>query len=155
MNKNASKKDPQKSVYVLLQSGTQSGVRVRVEHWTSKGDSANGINAKTDLLCVSKHRTSLDKEQIHLVTSVSGGRDALNSSERIDAMKGALLSRGRLVTREDVKVYCKNFLRDKLEKVEIIDGVGTVPGLSQGMTRILEVVLHPSKGSAKSRLGRS
>jgi hypothetical protein len=150
IDKSASTKDPQKSIYVLLQSGTQSGVRVRVEHWTSKGEEANGINAKTSLVCVSKHRTSLEKDELYLATPISGGRDALNSTERLDAMKSTLLSRGRLVTREDVKVYCKTFLRDKLASVEIQDGVGSVPGTSYGMTRILEVVLHPSKSGSKA-----
>lgn len=149
IDKSASMKDPQKSIYVLLQSGTTTGVRVRVLYWSSVGEEANGVNAKTNLKCISKHRTSLDKNDLYLMTSSSEGRNALNSVERLDAMKSTLLSRGRLVTREDVKVYCKTFLRNKLANVEVKDGVGTDPRAEFGMTRMLEVVLTPSKIGAK------
>ncbi|MGB1032013.1 MAG: type VI secretion system baseplate subunit TssF, partial [Flavobacteriales bacterium] len=40
---------PTKNIYVLLHSGDTSGVRARVEYWTSIGEAANGINSKTSL----------------------------------------------------------------------------------------------------------
>ena len=140
---------PVSDIYVLLHAGIASSIRVRVEYWTSLGDLANGLATKSKLICDSKHKSSLEKNYLTLVTSTVDGKAPLNSTQQLSAMKSALLSRGRIVTREDVKVFCKTFLNEKLEEVKIKDGVGTDPRFDFGMTRILEVRLKPAPQSIK------
>lgn len=140
---------PTRDIYVLLHSGVTSGLRVRVEYWTSQGEESNGIAAKTRLVCNSKEKSSLDKDSISLITATLGGRDPLNATQQLNEMKSTLLSRGRIVTREDVKIFCKSFLQDKLQEVVVQDGVGTDPRFNFGMTRLLDVILTPSKKSKK------
>jgi hypothetical protein len=57
------------------------------------------------------------------------------------------LSRGRIVTREDVKTFCKVHLKDRLADVTVSDGVGTDPRFDFGMTRRLDVTLMPNPKS--------
>jgi len=133
----------------MLHAGIATGIRVRVEYWTSKGAAANNIPAKSQLKCVSKSKTSLEPESIELISATVDGKHPLNSTQQLEAMKSVLLSRERIVTREDVKVFCKTFLTDKLVNVEVKDGVGTDPRFDFGMTRLLEVNLTASKKSLK------
>jgi len=149
ISKTAQEETPTKDVYVLLHAGIKSGIRVRVEYWTSKGAEANQIPAKSILKCISKLKASFEPDSIELITGAIDGKKPLNSTQQLEAMKSVLLSRGRIVTREDVKVFCKTFLGSKLLKVEIKDGVGTDPRFDFGMTRLLEVNLMASKKAAK------
>jgi len=142
---------PTRDVYVLLHNRSMRGTgdQVMVEYWTSQGASGNEVAAKTALICTSVEKSSLEKESIELVTESTGGRDPLNATQQLSAMKSALLSRGRIVTREDVKVFCKEFLQDKLERIVVKDGVGTDPRYDFGMTRLLDIILIPAKKSKR------
>ncbi|MEK7256679.1 MAG: hypothetical protein AAB316_18135, partial [Bacteroidota bacterium] len=140
---------PVSDIYVLLHTGITSGMRVRVEYWTSIGAEANGIAAKTPLRCTSKVASDLENETIELISATEAGADPLNRTEQLDAMKSALMSRGRIVTREDVIIFCKDHLRNRLSKVTVRDGVGTDPRYDFGMSRRLEVLLTPSKEAAR------
>jgi hypothetical protein len=146
----AAAKKPTRDIYVLLHSGATAGMRVRVEYWTSQGAAANSLAAKSALRCTSKAAASLDQESIELVTPTVDGRDPLNATEQIDAMKSALLSRGRLVTREDVRNFCREFLSDRAADLHVQDGVGLDPRLDFGMTRLLDVRVHPAPAAAKA-----
>jgi|GEM_PF-2047676 len=149
ISRTAKEQKPVQDIYVLLHSGIKTNVRVRVEYWTSQGESGNEVAAKTALICTSVEKSSLDKESIELVTESIGGRDPLNATQQLSAMKSALLSRGRIVTREDVKIFCKEFLQDKLEQVIVQDGVGTDPRFDFGMTRLLDIILIPTPKSKR------
>lgn len=149
ISKTAKDEKPTRDIYVLLHAGISAGIRVRVEYWTSQGTAANNIAAKTSLKCISKQKSSLESDTIQLISASTDGHDPLNSTEQLNAMKNALLSRGRIVTREDVKVFCQSFLNDKLEEVKVVDGVGTDPRFDFGMTRLLEVQLKPSRKARK------
>jgi hypothetical protein len=137
------------NIYILLHSGLFSGVRIRVEYWTSRGKEANGILPKTALKCTSKEAASLEKEQSFLLTTTTGGRDPLNRTEQLNALKSSILSRGRIVTREDVKTFCLDFLREKVAEVNVKDGVGHDPRFNFGMTRMLDVLITPASASRK------
>ncbi len=140
---------PTTDIYVLLHTGITSGMRVRVEYWTSIGSEANGIPAKTALKCTAKVSADLETDSIELISVTEEGADPLESTEQLDAMKSALLSRGRIVTREDVKTFCKVHLRDRLADITVTDGVGTDPRFDFGMTRRLHVQLLPATSAIK------
>ncbi|HKK40404.1 MAG TPA: hypothetical protein VJ949_13370 [Cryomorphaceae bacterium] len=145
ISKEAADEKPTKDIYVLLHSGVQSSLRVRVEYWTSIGSKANNVPAKSKLRCLSKEKSYFDKGSLELISTSSDGREPLNSIEQLDALKSTLLSRGRIVTREDVKGFCRSMLNDKLQSVEVKDSVGVDPRFDFGMTRNLKVLLTPSK----------
>lgn len=149
ISETANQKDPAKDIYVLLHTGAKAGIRARVEYWTSQGAAANDIPAKSALRCTSKLASQLDKASITLITPVSDGRDPLNLTQQMDAMKSALLSRGRIVTREDVKAFCQQFLGEKLAALTVKDGVERDPRPNFGMTRLLTVQIQPSPRAAQ------
>ncbi|HKL40399.1 MAG TPA: hypothetical protein VJ894_06955 [Cryomorphaceae bacterium] len=145
ISKEAADEKPTKDIYVLLHSGVKFSLRVRVEYWTSIGSQANDIPAKTKLNCFSTEKSSFAKGTLELITTTAEGREPLNSIEQLNALKSTLLSRGRIVTREDVKGFCRSMLNEKLQSVEVKDSVGIDPRFNFGMTRNLKVLLTPSK----------
>ena len=142
---------PGTDLYVLLHSGEKAGMQAQVEYWTSIGASANGVDPKTILKCITnKISAELETESIQLITPTTGGRDALDVTERLDALKSTLLRRGRIVTRADVETYCHEIIGKKqLQKVEVKEGVGTDPRFNFGMSRFTDVWLTPSKEHLK------
>ena len=124
ISKTAQEEKPTKDIYVLLHAGMSTGIRVRVEYWTSIGAAANRIPSKSHLKCISKDKTSFETDSIELITGTVDGKDPLNSTQQLEAMKSTLLSRERIVTREDVKVFCKKFLTNKLADIQVVDGIG-------------------------------
>lgn len=140
---------PAKNIYVLIHGGVERGLRVRIEYWTSIGSLANGHQATTPFKCTSKEATQFAKDSVELLTSTQGGKDPLNDVEQLYAIKHALLSRGRIVTREDIRSYCMSELGERLEGVEIRTGVGVDERIGEGMTRILEIVLRPKPSAAE------
>ncbi|WP_282773819.1 hypothetical protein [Phaeodactylibacter xiamenensis] len=149
ISETAHQKHPTQDIYVLLHTGARAGVRARVEYWTSQGAAANDIPAKSALRCTSKLASQFDKTSIALVTPVSDGRDPLNLTQQMDAMKSALLSRGRIVTREDVKAFCRQFLGEKIAELTVKDGVERDPRPNFGMIRLLTVQVRPSPNAAQ------
>lgn len=160
ISKEAQEEKPTRDIYVLLHAGTAQRLRARVEYWTSIGDEANNLSVKSTVRCVSKQKS--DIELLSLVSPPEGGRAALNSSQQLVAMKGTLLSnrrvamkdmvlsRVRIVTREDVKVFCEHFLEGDAKSIEVVDSVGIDPRYDFGMTRILEVRIQASTRGQKA-----
>lgn len=149
ISKTAAEEKPTKDIYVLLHSGVAASKRVRVEYWTSIGADANNIPSKTRLKCTTKEKSNFAKNSIELINTSRDGRGPLNSIEQLDAMKSTLLSRGRIVTREDVKGYCRSMLNDRLKSIKVSDSVGVDPRFNFGMTRNLKVVLTPASHAKK------
>jgi hypothetical protein len=88
--------------------------------------------------------SDFQKEDIVLLTSSFGGRSALNDIEKLYTYKNALLTRGRMVTAEDIKSTCFAELGDKISGVEIKKGVMMDPRPNKGLIRTLEVHLTPA-----------
>ena len=55
-----------RDIYVLLHSGLQGNLRVRLEYWTSIGAEGNGIYANQKLNCITKESISLPVSYTHL-----------------------------------------------------------------------------------------
>ncbi len=153
ISKTAVAEKPTRDIYVLLHAGVAAGMRVRTEYWTSRGEEANDISAKTILRCISKHKSEPEEETSCLLTAAGGGRAPLDSTQQLYALKSALLSRDRIVTREDVKVFCQSFLQEKAADIKITDGVGIDPRFNFGMTRLLEVNIRPATSAIKEDWG--
>ena len=75
------------------------------------------------------------------MTTVHGGKNQLNSQDRLNSSRRSLLSRNRVVTREDVKALCFELYGDKIGKVEIKRGYLKDIALKKGLVPCIEIVL--------------
>jgi hypothetical protein len=91
----------------LIFSGKKdnSSVSVFISYWGTQGEQANGIKKNTPMLLLQD--IDINNNTCYLVSGTAGGRDPLNENQKILAYKAALLSKEKLVTREDIVSFCK------------------------------------------------
>lgn len=91
----------------LIFSGKKdnSPVSVFISYWGTQGEQANGIKKNTPMLLLQD--IDLNNNSCYIVSGTAGGRDPLNENQKILAYKAALLSKEKLVTREDIISFCK------------------------------------------------
>lgn len=85
----------------------------------------------------------IDDKSIKALTTFGGGKDPLKEEEMIDRFRYQLLSRDRIVTREDIRALCYLvFDKENIDKVEISKttqcGVGDM-GLHRGLKVIIQL----------------
>ena len=141
---------PTRDVYVLLHKGNSLyDARIKAEYWTSLGEQGNGVAGGTKLASTTPGKVHVfEKDTVALLTTSKGGNKPLDASHELNALKSVILSRGRIVTREDLKTFCLDFFREKLAEIDVRDGVGVDDRFNFGMTRVLEIHLAPTYESS-------
>jgi len=72
--------------------------------------------------------------------------------ERLNAYRRALLSRNRIVTREDVKALCYELCSNKVKEVKVSKGFKTDIHISKGLIPCIEVMLLASNEVVTSQV---
>lgn len=113
-----------------------------LEYWTTNGSLANGIKSGSPLEIYKgidiKQKSSL------LITPSYGGKDELSMEERLNSYRRSILSRDRIVTKEDVKAICYEMYGDKITSVQVQKGFTKAIGLTKGMIQCIEIILQPN-----------
>ena len=73
----------------------------------------------------------------------------MDTGEKVNTYRKALLSRDRIITAEDIKALCFAPFDNALEKVEISKGVMTGLLVNSGFVRTIDIYLIFSKQTAK------
>jgi len=110
-----------------------------IKFWSTNGENGNDIKAGTTLQTY--HTNSMYSGSSTLVTTTIGGRNRLSATESITAYKSALLSRDRLISMEDIKIFCRLQMGKTAQHVEVAKGVMVPRQLSQGFTRTIDVTI--------------
>lgn len=133
------------SSYLVLESESVYD-KVNVEFWSLSGEQANHIRVG-EKLNVYKG-SDLNDKSLALVTQTIGGRQKLSNEDKLSKLRRSLLSKGRVVTSEDIKALCFELFGSVLEKAEVRKGVRieSVPG--KGLSRTLDIHLN-LKGDVK------
>ena len=116
---------------------------LEVSWWISNAAWANDVRPGTPL----KVRSSPDfvPSSPLLLLTTTGGRDELPAGERLDAYRYALGSRGRLVTKEDIRNFCHHELNGRLRDVRFEPGLAPSPHPKQGYIHTLDIKLIPHR----------
>ncbi len=122
--------------YLLLKSELNNE-RAHVEFWTTSGELANNIRSGTKL-SVYRGR-DLSANSVFLLTNTKGGKQKLSEEDKLNKLRRAILSKGRIVTREDIKALCFDHFGKDIEKVEISNGVEAQSGAKTGLVQTLDI----------------
>ncbi len=114
-----------------------------VEFWTTNGKSANGI--KSGDKPVVYDGSDLLPESVILVTPTVGGRESLDTEQRVNAYRKALLSHGRVVTTEDIRALCSDHFGNLLQKAEIRKGLQIGQSTDCGFMQTMDIYLTLAK----------
>ena len=128
--------------YIMLRA-IQNEETVFIEFWSTDGLQANNIKPGTPMNIYSG--SDLKKESVRFLTVTSGGRERMDTEDRINSYRKALLSKGRVVSAEDIKTFCFEHFGKNLEKVEVTKGIASGTTADTGFIRTIDIHLHLSK----------
>ncbi len=136
--------------YILLRPKT-GGEQLTIHYWTTNGADANGLRSGTPLTPF--HHTLVPAKGAYFITNTAGGKHSLTDTERKNMLKRQLLSKGKIVTADDVKLLCAQLFGNSLKTVEVKKGVQAGIAANQGFTRTIDVylTLDDSTGTSDER----
>lgn len=125
----------------LLINPRKEGETIFVNFWTTNGETGNLIRAGSKLELY--QGAELQPESLVMVTGSSGGSNKLNNTQVLNAYKNTLITRGRIVTIEDVKSFCRTTLGEKAKSISVRKSValGTLP--HEGLISVIEILITP------------
>ncbi len=127
--------------YVLIKPYKQKE-KLLAQYWTTNGKLANNIKSGSKLEVYKG--IGISQKNSYFITTSFGGKDELSMKERLDAYRRSLLSRDRIVTKEDIKALCFEFYTDKIKKVEVKNAYTTDISLKNGLLQCVEILLYPN-----------
>jgi hypothetical protein len=114
-----------------------------VSYWTTNGEFGNQVRAGSYLQ--SYGSTYLQDNRIQLCTNTIGGKNPLTSSESLDAFKNALLTRDRVVSKSDVRHFCRALLGNLLTNLEIKEIFRPSKEKNKGFEKCIRVEIRLSR----------
>jgi hypothetical protein len=133
----------------LMLRTDQKTDNVFITFWTTLAEQAASVPSGSKLKSYSG--SDLNSNELFLVTRPYGGRPRLSGSEYVAQLKKNLLTHNRLVTMEDIRVFCFSELGSKVQKVEVKRHfmMNTTP--QKGFMRCLQILLTPSNTQIDSQ----
>jgi hypothetical protein len=124
--------------YLLLNCNSNFE-RANVQFWTTSRELANGIRSNSKLTI--QNGSDLDTNSVIMITNSFGARQKLSKEDKLNSLRRMLLSKGRIVTKEDIKALCFEHFGTELSEVEIEKGVYLDPSPGKGLVRSLDIFL--------------
>lgn len=124
--------------YILIKPYT-GAENAHVYYWTTDGEMADNLPAGTSLR--SKNSGLAASGTVTLVSTTIGARNELDAKETVQLYKSMVLSRGVILTRQDIVEHCKYAGASELENVTVEEGVMVSPEHGRGLVRCLDVRL--------------
>jgi hypothetical protein len=134
---NATDKKPE--FYYLMMRPKKNGEMIFVNYWTTNDADANNIKAGVAVTAV--NNTLINSKKSQTLTSFSGGKKSVSESEKKVILRQQLLSGGKIVSAEDVKLLCMQLYGNKLKKVDVQKGVQVSNKAGEGFKRTIDVLL--------------
>ncbi|GAA4343133.1 type VI secretion system baseplate subunit TssF [Flaviaesturariibacter amylovorans] len=133
----------QTPTYLLVNPHVE-GENIFAEYWTTNGEMGNGIRSglRLDLY----QGADLAHESMLLMTSTTGGKDKLQNTQVLDAYRNTLITRGRMVTLEDIRSFCQMRLEGRAHSVTVQKGVGVSPLPHAGLVNLIDIEVLPLPG---------
>ena len=118
--------------------------------WTCNGELGNFIRSGSVIELY--EGAQFKKEGLVLMTTTTGGTNKLKNTETLPAYKNVLLSRGRIVTQEDIRSFCIFFLKDKanINKIDVKKGVGIGNKPLEGLIPTVDINIMPLRNEQLS-----
>lgn len=122
--------------YVIIEPLENSG-HTYATFWMTNCSMANNLRPYTEL---SSHNT---QQKITLLTQTVGGFEEQKRSDTILAYKYALTTRDKIISKEDVKNYCKMELRGEIKKINVKNGTMISDRPKEGFIRTVDIEIIP------------
>ena len=111
-------------------------------YWTTAGERANKIHPHVKLFQYSG--TAFIPNSLTLITGSAGGKNEPSPSEKIYAYREHILSKGRIITRQDIVQHCFHIYKNSISDVTIKKGV--MVGADEGVGYTPTTDIYIAKG---------
>ncbi len=112
------------------------------EYWTTLAEVANNLHAGTKLQ-LSKG-VKVKPDSIALMSTTIGGKNKLRPEERLNAFRYGLMTRNRIITKEDIRSFCFYELGQRIQKVKVARGFEMSLDSKGAFRRTIDVILTPA-----------
>lgn len=108
-----------------------------LKYWVTSASLANGFDARTQIQQFNMEK--YDSNGIALCTRTQGGMTRDSEQALTRSLRYGLLSRERIVSKEDVKNYILHKMGSSIRSIEICNGVAISPNKKKGLVRTTEI----------------
>ncbi len=122
--------------YVIIEPVENSG-HTYATFWMTNCSMANSFRPATEL------SSQINQQKITLLTETVGGLEEQKRSDTILAYKYALTTRDKIISKEDVKNYCKMVLRDEIKRINVKRGTMISDRPKEGFIRTVDIEIYP------------
>ncbi len=112
---------------------------IYAEYWTTLAETANTLRSGTKLQ--EYNGSSTNAESLFLLTTAIGGKNRLKPEERVNAFRYGLITRNRIITKEDIRNFCFAELGNRINKVSVEKGFEIPAHPSQSFLRTIDITL--------------
>jgi hypothetical protein len=124
--------------YIIVRPLDRSDM-MYAEYWTTLAEAANNLRAGTRLQLGKGVKVKPDT--LSLMTTTVGGKNRLRPEERLNAFRYGMMTRNRIITKEDIRNFCFFELGDRISKVEVERGIEISPNSREAFRRTIDVAL--------------
>jgi hypothetical protein len=135
--------------YLMLKTEPEKeDADVEVTYYLTNGSLGNGIKKGEHIHFDS---AELIRDKIYFMTPTFGGIDIKKDEEMIRSFRYALLTRGKLVTMEDIRALCTVQFGKYAEAIYVQRGVDVDTQQGSGLRRIIEIKIKLEKSNKLSQ----
>ncbi len=109
------------------------------EYWTTFAETANALRAGTKLQ--EYNGIKIKADTAFFITTTAGGKNRLKPEERVNAFRYGLMTRNRIVTKEDIRNLCLYELGNRISKVSVERGFEMSEHPKQGFLRTIDITI--------------
>ena len=137
--------------YLVLGDAVTERTNLTVRYNVTNGPIGNDIH-QAELFEVPEV-SDIDPSSPVLMTTTRGGRKSPPESSRKDLYQYLLMSRDRIYTQADMRLFCRAYYGDCFEEVDVESGYEVSPEPRQGIIRTTNIVLRGTAGKTQAELG--
>lgn len=112
------------------------------QYWTTLAEIANNLRAGTKLQ--QTKGVKVIQDSLLLMTTSTGGKNRLKPEEKLNAFRYGLITRNRIITKEDIRSFCYYELGDRITNVDVQKGFEMSMNSREGFRRTIDIILTPS-----------
>lgn len=121
----------------VLSVPREDAVHAELKYWVTLAALANGLDERTPIQQFNMEK--YDAGGITLCTRTQGGLTHDSEQDLTRSLRYGLLSRERIVSKEDVKNYILHKMGDSIKAIDIRNGVAISPDKKRGLVRTTEI----------------
>jgi hypothetical protein len=117
--------------------------KIFIRFWTTAAEEGNLIRpikgAEGEKQCELCYGPEIKPDSLRLITTSAGGKKKPSEEEHMDTVRKLILTRGRIVTIEDIKAYCYEQFSSFKVTVDVKKSVGQSKTPGHGLVRTIEI----------------